>query len=1149
MKYKHTLKIGFSALALASMISHVGAEDIDLYVSGNQQLNAPNVLFFIDNSSNWSAANQAWAKNDVNTKCGTDTVCQGYVTQIFGNENSLKQGQIEMRALKLVINELVCGTGSTLNINVGIMMYNTAGTMDSNSGVSGYIRHHIQNLDADYCSTLTSDLENIATNINDNDFKGPSSTDYGSSLYEAYKYFGGYTNPQNANTDVGGTPTDSTHFGPIRYSKSTSLEDASAFTTSGKTTYKSPIDEDNLCGKNYIVLIGNKFPNQEYGTNPNATPPTNTVLSRLGYNPSQLYSVSNKSNIRFADEWVQFLATTDVSSQLGQQPIFTYTLDVYNTSPDADQEKLLRSMAENGGTGTSGYYKIGGNLKDMIDAFKDIFTQIAAVNSVFASASLPVSVNTQGTYLNQIFIGMFRPDSNARPRWAGNLKQYKFAVVGSGSTAALSMVDKFNQEAIDNANTGFIKACATSFWTSDSGSYWERVPEAQTPITSCATPPTGTSSVYSDMPDGNIVEHGGAAQYIRSLTTDTRNIKTCASVSACTTNAGIENLPTTAYGGLTNTMTQWIRGHNVGDGPVDTDGNYSFYQVNGVTPAPNLMRPTVHGDVIHSRPLAINYGSTADADGNFIDDVVVFYGSGDGLLRAVDGNQTTTDGGKELWAFLAPEFFSKISRLRDNTPKVSFPTVPESDNPEPKDYFFDGPISAYQERNANKSIAKLYLYAAMRRGGRTIYAFNATNRPSSSSAPSILWKFGCPNAGNNTDCTGGGNVSKLGFTWSSPRYVKLKSDSVGYLVFGGGYDTCEDNESTLCSNSTLGQGIFVLNAETGAQVAYIDLETVASAASKVAGRVIADVMPVDTNNDGYPDVMYAVDTRGNLWRTNISRFGVDANNAAITYDGEGLAPSSWQSKTYLLASVSDWSSYGTQSRKFMYSPDVVNVGTYNMVLLGSGDREQPLSTSKAAKVLNRFYGFKDVHQSTPTSVINAVDCDAKGDLTIDTGCSLLNTTDTTLNYGNSITSTEFKGWYVELEAATACEDSVCPPTEQVITTPVTTGGYTYFSTFQATDPSDASNSCSNLGQGRGYALNFLDGSLRDGDTQRSAEFVGGGIPPSPVTGVVDIDGKKYPFIIGGRPKDSGGSALDPSKVKINIISKRKSIYKYQKIDK
>jgi type IV pilus assembly protein PilY1 len=55
----------------------------------------------------------------------------------------------------------------------------------------------------------------------------------------------------------------------------------------------------------------------------------------------------------------------------------------------------------------------GGDLYGLIAAFTDVLTQIASINSVFASASLPVSVNTQGTFLNQVFMGVFRPTATA----------------------------------------------------------------------------------------------------------------------------------------------------------------------------------------------------------------------------------------------------------------------------------------------------------------------------------------------------------------------------------------------------------------------------------------------------------------------------------------------------------------------------------------------------------------------------------------------------------------------------------------------------------------------------------------------------------------------------------------------------------------
>jgi type IV pilus assembly protein PilY1 len=51
----------------------------------------------------------------------------------------------------------------------------------------------------------------------------------------------------------------------------------------------------------------------------------------------------------------------------------------------------------------------------------------------------------------------------------------------------------------------------------------------------------------------------------------------------------------------------------------------------------------------------------------------------------------------------------------------------------------------------------------MRRGGRMIYAFDVTNP----GTPSLLWKVGCPNLGNDDGCTAG--MSGIGQTWSTAR--------------------------------------------------------------------------------------------------------------------------------------------------------------------------------------------------------------------------------------------------------------------------------------------------------------------------------------------------------------------------------------------
>ena len=154
----------------------------------------------------------------------------------------------------------------------------------------------------------------------------------------------------------------------------------------------------------------------------------------------------------WADVWARFLSTTDVNSVSSQQPVYSYAVNVYapgtsdNPQTFKDQRKILQCIADEGGTGAAGYYEVNGNLRKMVDALKDIFLTIAARNDVFASSSLPVSVNTQGLYLNQVFMGMFRPDADAYQRWNGNLKQYK---INQNSAGALYLADATNTPEVD----------------------------------------------------------------------------------------------------------------------------------------------------------------------------------------------------------------------------------------------------------------------------------------------------------------------------------------------------------------------------------------------------------------------------------------------------------------------------------------------------------------------------------------------------------------------------------------------------------------------------------------------------------------------------------------------------------------------------
>src|SRR4030095_9446755 len=99
---------------------------------------------------------------------------------------------------------------------------------------------------------------------------------------------------------------------------------------------------------------------------------------------------------------------------------------------------------------------------------------------VFAAASLPVSVNAQGTYKNQVYVGLFRPDGNATPRWLGTLKQYKFRF--DPITNTLQLADVLGSPAL-TAATGFFTPSAVSAWTHDS-TFWVNAPSGTPPSAS-----------------------------------------------------------------------------------------------------------------------------------------------------------------------------------------------------------------------------------------------------------------------------------------------------------------------------------------------------------------------------------------------------------------------------------------------------------------------------------------------------------------------------------------------------------------------------------------------------------------------------------------------------------------------------------------
>lgn len=1049
--------------ALALSCTQTQAEDIDIFI-GNSTANSglPNVIFVLDNTSNWARQNQQW-------------------------EGGLAQGQSEVRAITQAL------AGLEGKVNVGLVEFTTDGNANQDGG---FVRFRLQQLTESSRSALNATLKTIDDDINGALEKRNSNTPYGNLMYDVYNYLAGGTHSYSG----GGTNAD--------------RADESAYTTN-YSEFLSPLTADSACGKTYLIFIGNpnaSGPSDDSSINSGAlaalytaaggtadglagttgnpppialpgfsvttetVPPTKLGYSKACYKTSEAAFCTTAESLsgglcvgqencacdaadtstaggtpacvtkgaqadrtaRFAvlaagsstttvtetgtvnttkgrpwnfDDWAKFLKVhgvpvtvpnEDGSSFVQRVPVTTYTIDVFNAQQNADHSALMFSGAKAGG----GRYFQAKSESAIVDAINTALSDILSVSSTFAAVTLPLSATNRAQSQNQVYIGMFRPDQTAKPRWFGNLKRYQIGVFDGEP----GLADAQAEQAI-NPLSGFVAECSESFWSSDSGAYWQGLGITPPPESQCLG---NLNSPWSDLPDGPFVEKGGSAQVSR------RNVAT-RSLLTVTGTALAPMASADAVGGAD--VLAYLKGTAGGTGEV--------------MPASGG-RPSIHGDVVHSRPLTINYGGST---GTYI-----YYGSNDGLYRSIRANT-----GAERWSLIAPEHYDKIKRLYDNSPIVDFPNQTDADA-KPKDYFFDGSTGHVISYNESDVVSLAYIFPTMRRGGRMIYGLDVTDPTD----PSLMWRLGCPSLTSDDGCSMG--FSGLGQTWSTPVSTLLPgySDSAAVLIFGGGYDNCLDADQTAypCGVSAKGRGVYVLDAQEGTLLA-------GPSQLPTDGPIVGDVSLVDFDQDGKPDFAYVADAMGGLYRVNF---------ASVTDDGlVAQAPGNW--------TIDKVAAMSGNTRRFFNTPTVLALENAVYVALGSGNRERPLEGNYPYlnDVDDRFYVFVDF----PAVSTDTVDLD---------GSALLNVTP---GSGTACDARGSRGWYTSLLGRG----------EQVVNPAAIAGGKVFFNTYR---PGGSSvGMCSRpLGVASGCAVDLFNPSACD--LERCSEIAGGGMPIAPVITTVCV---------------------------------------------
>ena len=679
---------------------------------------------------------------------------------------------------------------------------------------------------------------------------------------------------------------------------------------------------------------------------------------------------------------------------------------------------------------------------------------VLSVDASLLTPSITANPTTPGTVRPEAFFGGFRPDPDQKPRWPGNLKKLEVRYVNG----EFRYYDARNALAV--ANDGRIKQDALTYWS---------VPLLFTP----------------DPGDGRDVKIGGVGQKIpgylvtgggnpgRTNGTGTRklfydrlsatNVPSLAAMNADET--AVRTELKTSLGAATDAEAQalllYARGYEVGTSTVPLGVGSGL-----------LGRSWLHGAVLHSRPVAVNYGARSGYS-KTNPDIRVIYGATDGWLRMV--TNTTSGGaqsGVENWAFMPRTVMSQQKLLRDNQPSSQFP------------YGVDGaPTVVLRDRSttngpadgkieSSNSYDRAAVYFGMRRGGSQIYALDIKNPDS----PTMLWRIGPEGLYNSTGLVAGSNTQfgEMGLTFSSPQAgrIQYKDGSStltrSVIVFGAGYnggrsaanvrlakDLARGSKNVLGLDDTRGNAIYMVDAETGVLIwkagkgSFTETSPYNSSSRTfqhplMADSIAADSTVVDSDGDGFLDRVYALDTGGRLWRGDFS--GIDRGKWTITP----------------LASVGRHHTASvTNDRRFFHAPDYVpfrdSKGAYDAVVFASGDREDPFN----ANTENFVYSFRDravtsgkAASQIKTAESDLVDQDDFVDLT--SACA-----SAAKDCGAS--ADDAVGWKLKLTRRG----------EKALSQPLTSGGTVFFTSYVPQDPTTR-NCTPDEGSNRLYGVSLAD---------------------------------------------------------------------------
>ncbi|REC94544.1 PilC/PilY family type IV pilus protein [Kushneria indalinina] len=618
----------------------------------------------------------------------------------------------------------------------------------------------------------------------------------------------------------------------------------------GNGTYRSPM---RPCEQVYVIYMTDGQPLMDTQAN--------DFIEKLTGKSCRFYdaAVPNTDNMESVKnclpQLTRFMAEHDLGDGRDKRPDLAGTQRAYTfTIGFTTQQSLLEDAAQPPPGISQGYYEA--NDRDGLDlAFSRILGSI--IENEIQTQRFSTATNIEGTEnLGQVYSPGFLPRGYVP--WTGNLK--KFAVDKSQPSNPIKR------------------------------DFWSRG------ITEIAAP--------------DAVEQGGAGARIREQVRTGRQIYTDIGKGAVFTSLArpgarqdldTDGIDGRALGVLEQTrytprqLADWVYGLDVTN-DSETD-----------------IRPWVMGDIVHSQPLAINYGCAESRSDCPTGDqrIRIFVGTNEGLLHAIDDTS-----GAERWAFWPRETAGMaVYRMLNTRPEYPWPKkeggleyLSQSTH-----YGVDGSPGAWLAYNTTLDAAgqrrvtleNAVLAFGFGRGGRGYYGLNVINPDEPKPAWHVL-------------------ESEWGQSWSTPVAVTLADGRPAFLA-GMGHDITAGSGANR-GPARFGTGMVVIDAQRG---------TIIASLKGPADSVPATITPVDRDFDGTVDGAFFGDTGGNVWFADL-RLGDDGRNKKRT-------PADWQLHQVAALGRHDQERI---DRAFFNRANLVRTyldqNPVDLLMLGSGDRANPL---------------------------------------------------------------------------------------------------------------------------------------------------------------------------------------------------------------